>query len=222
MFQKDQRHVYIATPWDSIPWLVHGFGTRHSSNWPGAEKLITARQIHSDRSVWVSSSQEDAGEADALITDRAGLLLGVRTADCLPILILAEQPRLVAAVHAGWRGTVAEIAAKTVARLVDDFGADRSRIQASIGPGIGICCYEVGPEVATRFRSMCPERDDLDRKTRIDLLEANRRQLIAAGLAPDRIHTGAPCTSCASGEFHSYRRNPREAGRMLSVIGIRA
>ncbi len=163
---------------------------------------------------------ERFAEGDALITNHAGLLVGVRTADCVPVLLVDEAKRAVAAVHAGWRGTRAGIASKTVARMGAEFGTAPNDLLAAIGPCINVCCFEVGPEVAAQFREVFPERKDLDRKTHIDLVEANRRQLLSAGLAQERIFTGAPCTFC-SPEFHSFRRDASD-GRMYSAAGIHA
>jgi copper oxidase (laccase) domain-containing protein len=99
-------------------------------------------------------------------------------------------------------------------------GADPARMHAAIGPAIGVCCYEVGPEVAREFRAIFPERGDLDTRTRLDLAEANRRLLIGAGVSPERIAVARLCTRCQS-EFHSFRRDQGRAGRMYSWIGIR-
>ena len=221
MFRKDSRNVYLSKAFEELPWLEHGFGTRHSSPWPDSWKRVSLRQVHSNRSFIVAGSAGCLGEADALLTDQTGYLLTVRGADCLPILILEQQRRVVAAIHAGWRGTSAGIVARAVARMVHDFGAAVQKMHAAIGPGIGRCCYEVGPEVARQFRSLFPERDDLDGNTRIDLVEANRRQLLQTGLADARIYRGAPCTSCNRKDFFSFRRAPEENGRMESVIGLR-
>ncbi|MCP5114013.1 MAG: peptidoglycan editing factor PgeF [bacterium] len=221
MFRKDSRNLYLAVPFERFAWLEHGFGTRHDFRWPDSWIEVTLRQVHSNQCVVIAGTARPVGEGDALLTDRPGLLLGVRGADCLPILILEERRRVVAAVHAGWRGTVAGVAAQTVDRMVSEFGADPRFMYAAIGPGIGACCYEVGPEVACRFRELFPERDDLDRTTRIDLAEANRRQLVTAGLSGPRIDRGAPCTCCGPKDFFSYRRTPDETRRMVSVIGLR-
>lgn len=222
MLRKDDRKIYNASALDAIPWLEHGFGTRDAAPSFGERAVVTLRQVHSDVAVIVRGPDQEGVQGDALITDTAGLLVGVRTADCLPILLVETRRRAVAAVHAGWRGTVANIAGKTVARLAEELGGDPRSMHAVVGPGIGVCCYEVGPEVAARFRRLFPEREDLDRRTRVDLAEANRRQLAGAGLPVDQIHIGAPCSFCHPEEFHSYRRDGSGAGRMLSAVGIRS
>lgn len=217
----DSRNVYRVAPFTGVPWLEHGFGTRFSEGWPDLERLVTLHQIHSNRVVRVDGPVKPGRieEGDALITSQPGILIGVRTADCVPILLVDVPRRAVAAVHAGWRGTVGEIAIKTVDALQQEYGSQPSELHAAIGPAIGQCCYEVGPEVAIRLRTWFPERDDLERRTRVDLGEANRRQLIAAGLSPERIISGAPCTFCTPG-LYSYRRE-RGDGRMISAIGVR-
>ena len=101
------------------------------------------------------------------------------------------------------------------------FGTRPDDIWAAIGPGIGACCFEVGPEVALQFESIFPEKGSLNRRMKLDLAEANRRQLIAAGVPPEQIEFSGLCTVCLAGEFHSFRREREKAGRMLSVVGVR-
>lgn len=158
-------------------------------------------------------------EGDALVTITPGQFVAIRTADCLPILIADERLHAVAAVHAGWRGTVAGVAVAAVREMESRFGSRPEDLHVAIGPGIGACCYEVGPEVAAEFRAIFSEEELSGRK--IDLAEANRRQLVAAGVTRDRIRSGAQCTFCTPQEFYSYRREKEQAGRMLSGIGIR-
>jgi YfiH family protein len=218
MFAKDDRGIYRAIPLTKLDWLEHGFGTRHS-DWSGCNPT-TLKQIHSDRILIANGSSGCAGEGDALITNQAGTMIAVRTADCLPILLVEEQERLVSVVHAGWRGTAAGITAKTVRAIVRDFGGRPERIHGAIGPGIGVCCYRVGREVADRFQTFLPDLKGNGEHIMLNLAEANRRQLLSAGVRPERIYTGAPCTCCTLAEFHSYRREPENKGRMISVGGI--
>lgn len=219
MFFKDQRHAYRAIPFEQFEWVEHGFGTRHT-DWDG-QPVATLRQVHSDRIVTANGAPGCLGEGDALVTDEPGAAVSVRTADCIPILLVEEQKRVVAAVHAGWRGTAASIAAKTVRAMIDRFGGGANAIHAAIGPGIGRCCYQVGREVADQFRLVLPELPKEADRVMLDLTEANRRQLISAGVAADHIYAGAPCTCCTPTEFHSFRRESASAGRMTSAIGIR-
>jgi YfiH family protein len=219
LFYRAESGIWRATPLDAFEWLEHGFGTRHAN--PDPENVAILHQIHSDLVVCAGGEPGRIAEGDALVTDRPGLRVGVRTADCLPILLVDPERRAIAAVHAGWRGTLLGIAARAVETMNRLFGSRAGSLYAAIGPGIRGCCYEVGPEVALQFRNIFPERDDLGGKTRLDLATANRRLLTWAGLSPERIDSAAPCTFCGGGEFHSWRRDRESAGRMLSVAGIR-
>jgi YfiH family protein len=219
VFFKDTRNVYRSGGLASFAWLEHGFATRDSLDWPDPWRLVMLKQIHSDHIERVDGGRGYFGEGDALVTDRPGVLIGVRTADCVPILIADPEHRAVAAVHAGWRGTVEDIAAKAVSRLTNEYGSKPEDLHAALGPSIGPCCYEVGPEVAARFR---PWVSDLTagKKTHLDLIEVNQRQLTQAGLNPANIYAGSPCTNCGPAELHSYRRDGPKAGRMIAAIGV--
>jgi hypothetical protein len=127
-------------------------------------------------------------------------------------LLVDERHRAVAAVHAGWRGTVTGIARRSVEGMREHFGSLPGDLHAAIGPGIGKCCYEVGPEVAAEF--------GLQGRARVDLTGANRRQLIDAGVTPERIYASNLCTMCRPEEFHSFRRDKEAAGRLYSFAGI--
>ena len=221
MFYLDKGHVYRVTELERLPWLDHGFGTRLAGSWmPGPPAWV--RQIHSARTVRTDGALGCLGEADSLVGNTAGFYLTIRTADCIPILLVDERQRAIAAVHAGWRGTVQAIAMAGVEALVEGFGSRPGDLMAAIGPGICAGCYEVGPEVAVQFEKWFPERADLASRAKLDLAEANRRQLVLAGLDPARIFSGAPCTFCRPAEFHSWRRDRVKTGRMVSAVAIRA
>ncbi len=189
--------------------LVHGFGERSSAYRDG---IITAKQIHSAK---VCNACGPIGEADALISKETGAIVGIRTADCVPILLADPATGAVAAIHAGWRGTAEGIAAAAVRSLIAEWQIDPRNLRAAIGPSIGSCCYEVGPEVAQRFgiRTSHP--------VHLDLPAINEMQLRAAGVS--NIWKSGACTFCAvTGEgyrFHSFRREREAAGRMVSFIG---
>jgi YfiH family protein len=218
----------IAAPgFDGLPWLVHGFGVRDSAYPKG---IVTVRQIHSnivlDAAQIRAAENLDGGgpdacrpvDADALISDTPGVLVGVRTADCVPILLVDTTTRVVAAVHAGWRGTVENIAAATVRAMTAGWGTRPADVRAAIGPSIGVCCYEVGPEVGQRFGLVThglrgPEA------VYVDLPQANERQLRALGVT--NIWKSGLCTFCTADRFFSFRRKPEDAGRMISFIGQR-
>jgi YfiH family protein len=212
--------LYHADLLLSPPWLEHGFGTRAPCPWDHDPATATLRQVHSDTCVYADGREGCLGEGDALVTDRVGCLLVVRTADCLPILIADERRKAVAAVHAGWRGTLLGIAAQAVLAMQDRFGSRPADLLVAIGPAIGPCCYEVGEEVAPQFQNLFPERSDLAGRAHIDLREATRRQLEQAGVRGERITIARLCTRCNPEEFHSWRRDGRVAGRMRSGIRI--
>jgi len=177
------------------------------------------KQIHSDRIERIDGGRGYLGEGDALVSDRPGVLVGVRTADCVPILIADPEHHAVAAVHAGWRGTAEGIVAKAVSRLTDEYGSKPRDLHAALGPSIGRCCYEVGPEVVSRFRPWLPDVP-AGEKAYLDLTGVNQRQLTHAGISVANIYTGSPCTNCGPAELHSYRRDGPKAGRMIAAIGI--
>jgi polyphenol oxidase len=191
--------------------------------------LATVRQVHSNLSVvvagdWPGSVSGVVPEADGIMTSRRGVLIGIQTADCIPVLVADPVKRAVAAFHAGWRGTVQGIVELGVARMGQEFGSDPSDLVAAIGPGIGQCCYSVGAEVLAQFVSRFSYASELflkDSALRVDLVEANRRQLLAAGLRTDSIAVVGGCTSCQPQLFYSHRASGGHAGRMMAVIGIR-
>jgi YfiH family protein len=213
VFYKDSQHVYRVEELDALPWLIHGFGTRLVDVPSLFANLATLKQIHSATCVPGGGRAGELGRGDALIENTPGSVIAVKTADCIPILLVDERRRAVAAVHAGWRGTVAGIARRAVEAMAGLLGSVPADLHAAIGPGIGKCCYEVGPEVAVQFGE--PER------ARIDLLEANRRQLIDAGVTPGRVYASNLCTMCRPEDFHSFRRDKEAAGRLYSFAGIR-
>ncbi len=187
---------------------------------------------------------------DGMMTMQSGFLLGILTADCLPILVVDVRQRIVAAFHAGWHGTAARIVERGVGRMRAEFGSKPGDLTAAIGPGIGSCCYAIGDEVRNTFDSQFAYSDQLFREvydsdpikekypllfltarapghsnlgpsTHLDLVEANRRQLLDAGLAPASIHALGLCTACNLDEFFSHRGDQGFTGRMMSVVGIR-
>ncbi len=220
MFHRSPQGYYRSSRLDTIEWLSHGFGTR-AQNLFHLPRVTMLKQIHSDHTVEAGEPCGVAAEGDGLVTDRPEIFLAVKTADCLPLLLVDPDHRAVSAVHAGWRGTVARIAERAVRHLESRYGSKPSQLQVAIGPGIGACCFEVGPEVAAEFKGLFPDRSDLDVRTHVDLVEANLRVLEQAGVKNLHIDTARVCTVCHGGEFHSYRRDRDLAGRMLSVVGIR-
>ena len=210
-FSLDGRGVLQCEPFTQWPWLDHGFSTRHSAGWMEGTQLASVQQVHSDL-VIAAAGPGIQGEADALIANKPGLHLGIRTADCLPIILVDPVNRAVAAIHSGWRGTASGIAIKAASKLRDQYGSNPSDLHAAIGPGIGPCCYEVGPEVAARFGT--------DGRAHVDLAGEVGRQLQALGIPAAQVHCAALCTFCHGDLFWSYRRECEEAGRMWSGAAI--
>jgi purine-nucleoside/S-methyl-5'-thioadenosine phosphorylase / adenosine deaminase len=165
-------------------------------------------------------------EADALVTDEPGLLLAIRTADCLPILIADPERNAVAVVHAGWRGTLAGVTEAAIAELALAFGSKPASLVAALGPSIRACCYEVGPEVEEAFRQRSPEnqayflRPDPKARARLDLVAAARAALRRSGVPTPQIHIADFCTACRTDLFFSHRKEGANTGRMMAVIGI--
>jgi hypothetical protein len=208
-----------------------------------ASVLIGVRQIHSNI---VRVVKENDGalkgnlqtadgkavlEGDGLITDLPGVLLGVGTADCVPVLVVDVERRVVAAFHAGWRGTAARIVERGVAIMQEEYQSRTRDLVAAVGPGIGPCCYTVGDEVRSQFEKQFEYakelfiRADDNAETRLDLWEANRRQLLDAGIPEIRINSLRECTACTRSRsgalrYFSHRAEQGNAGRMLNVVGV--
>jgi len=211
LFRRDSDNIFRDESLDRLPWLKHGFGTRLSVGWPAGRELATAKQIHSDRVLLVQSPGLQ-GEGDALISNKPGIGLAIRTADCLPVLIADPRHRAVAAIHAGWRGVVSEIAPKTVQAMHAHFGSAPADLVVAIGPGIGKCCFEVGPEVSVQF--------GLSGRTKVDLTETMCRQLGRNGVRRGQMNASSRCTVCDPELFESFRRDREGAGRMVAMITL--
>jgi polyphenol oxidase len=175
--------------------------------------MAFTRQVHGERIAAVDGPGV-VEDTDALITDAPGVTLAVQVADCVPVFLHDPAAGAVGIVHAGWKGSALQIAGKTAAAMREAFGCDPGRMTACIGPSIGPCCFEVGPDVAGRF----PER--VLSGDRLDLWAVNRDSLIRAGLAPESIRVSGLCTNCHRDWFFSYRGDGGETGRMMGVIGL--
>lgn len=163
---------------------------------------------------------------DAIVSNARGVLAGVKTADCVPLLLGDPVTGAFAAVHAGWRGTYAGIVLYALERMTKEYNSQPSDLRVAIGPAAAACCYEVGSEVIDGFTERYPEAQlftpTRDGHACIDLLQANRDQLLAAGVEPDRIHVAPFCTMCRTDLFFSYRKEKKvhgKVGRLMSVIG---
>jgi len=220
---------------------------RDGTVWP----LAQVRQIHSAIVRRVDGETADVPAGDGLITNTLGLLLAIKTADCVPVLVADVQRRVVGAFHAGWRGTVARIVEKGVGEMRRQFGCEPADLRAAIGPCVRKCCYRVGEEVRAEFESQfgyaaelfeevfdskalhikypllflnqrAPGHGDTGPEIHLDLVAANRRQLEDAGLSPGSIEVIEGCTSCDTRRFFSHRAEFGKTGRMMAVIGMRS
>jgi YfiH family protein len=198
--------IYRCQAFQQFIWQSHGFGTRRAN--PAAS--VTLRQIHSDIVRDAHGLKDREQEGDALVTNETGLSIGVRTADCVPILLLDSKERAVAAVHAGWRGSASEIVRCAIHKMFTSFGSEPANIWAAIGPSIRECCYEVGPEVMARFGR--------EGRGNLDLAGTNACQMQASGVPAHQIFDSCLCTACQLETFHSYRREPQDSGRLISAI----
>ena len=235
------------TDWDTRENVLENRRRFQSALGANDLQLISLKQIHSDVIHLVNAAPPEPCKGDASATDRPGLLLAVQTADCVPILLVDPKNRAVAAIHAGWRGTLARIAVKAIGQMQMHFKTKPAGLLAAIGPAIGCCCYEVGTEVAIQFHSqfadgpdwfdefrtgdepnpiqwlnmMPPGHQPPPKNVLLDLKKANRAQLLAAGLRPRNIFVSDLCTACHPGLLFSYRKQGPRSGRHLSVIGLR-
>jgi YfiH family protein len=218
---------------------------------PRNAALVTLKQIHSSvvRRVGREDAARTL-RGDGLMTNEPGVLLAIQTADCIPILVADTKKRAVAAFHAGWRGTLKRIVENGVGRMRTEFGSRPEDLMAAIGPGIALCCYAVGEEVRSEFASQfsyapelfrelsesdpirekypllvltarAPGHSNLGPQLHLDLMEANRHQLLEAGLRPEAITVIGHCTRCQRNRYFSYRAEQGFTGRMLSAIGMR-
>lgn len=214
--------------------------------WP----LVALRQIHSDLIHVVRSPQPGHLAGDGLITNVPGIVLGIMTADCFPVLLVDTKNKAIGAFHAGWHGTVQRIAEKGIGVMRHEFGTRPQDVIAAIGPGIQQCCYEVGEKVKEDFESQFPYAEQLFRQIRdsdpvhekypllflnkrapghgdlciklhLDLREANRRQLMAAGVPNQQITALDNCTACNTRQFFSHRAENGRTGRMMAAIAIK-
>jgi len=226
--------------------VARRYRARGNELWP----LITLRQVHSDIIHFINAIPDEPLTGDGLITATPGLLLAIQTADCLPVILVDSKKHAVGIFHAGWRGTVHRIVEKGVGEMVRHFGSRPRDLKAAIGPGIQSCCYEVGEEVRTKFESQfgyaaslfreakesdpvrekypllfltarAPGHGELPKKIFLDLVEANRRQLLAAGAAPKNIEASPLCTNCSTNLLFSYRAAKGKTGRLMAAAGIR-
>ena len=246
MIRKGLGLVRVSA-WDQLPWLQHGFSTRAGGVSQvygraddlnlgftaqddrvavganraavlaelGGQALATMRQVHGDAVLRVDAGGA-AGDGDGMITATPGVVLGIQVADCVPVLVADTRLQVVGAFHAGWRGTAAGIAGLGVERMRAEFGCRVEDLVAAVGPSIGPCCYAVGGELRERFAA------DLFAGDRLDLWEANRRQLVAAGVT--EVAVVGECTACTVDDgvrrYFSHRADAGVTGRGMGLIGV--
>ena len=235
------------TEWDTREAVQRNRQTFQSALGAGNLVLVPLKQFHSALIRFFPAAPAAPSKGDAAVTNKSGLLLAVQTADCVPILLVDPTKRAVGAIHAGWRGTLARIAEKTVGQMRMRFGTKPSDLIAAIGPSIGGCCYEVGTELVTKFTSQFAEAEEWfdelrtgdepnplqwlnmmppghqppPKNVRLDLRKANCAQLLTSGLAEKNIYISDLCTACHSDLLFSYRKEADRSGRLMSVVGIR-
>jgi purine-nucleoside/S-methyl-5'-thioadenosine phosphorylase / adenosine deaminase len=220
--------------------------TSNGRPWP----LVTLRQIHSDVIHCVTDLPQQALAGDGLITRSPGIVLAVLTADCLPVILVDTKQRSVGVFHAGWRGTLKRIVEKGVGEMRRCCGTQARDIKAAVGPGIHSCCYEIGAEVRQQFESQfeyaaelfreakesdpirekypllflsarAPGHSELPKKIFLDLVEANRQQLIVAGVLANNISASPLCTACRTDLLFSHRAERGLTGRLMAAVAIR-
>lgn len=195
-------------------------------------RLVAGQQVHGDRVLLVdeslvgrgAKSPEDAlPGVDALVTATDGVLISSYYADCVPLMFFDPVHRVAALAHAGWKGTVHRIGAKTLRHMEEMHGCQANNIMVGVGPSIAQCCYEVGDHVMDKVSACLPGRSGLARQVKpgvwgLDLPEVNRRILLESGIKPDNITMSGYCTACSDDLFYSYRKQKGQTGRMASLI----
>ena len=247
MLPSGERVLNLGfTEWDAREAVLKNRAAFQSALGAKDLKLVPLKQFHSAIVHCFRTGPSEPCKGDASLTNTPGLLLGVQTADCVPILLVDPKRRAVAAVHAGWRGTLARIAEKTVGEMRKRFGSDPADLLAALGPAIGGCCYEVGTELVTKFTSQFAEAEEWfdelrtgdepnplqwlnmmppghqppPKNVRLDLRKANRAQLVAAGLSEEHIFVSDLCTACHTELLFSYRKEADRSGRLIAAIGL--
>ena len=230
--QADDPSVITVPRLERIPFLRHGFGDfswgeedlRRLADRQGFRPLFL-KQVHSAVVRFIDGVPQRRLQGDAAITRLPGLLLVIKTADCLPVILVEEKRRVIAAVHCGWKGTSRHVLEKTVMGMKEHFDADPGTLLAAFGPCIGARCYEVGEDIRRAFaKSGFPESlfspiTGRSGKFLFDLRAANRFQLLKLGLKARNISSVDICTHCDS-KYPSYRRDRDDCGRMLSFVGL--
>jgi len=227
------RKDYLTVPrLMEIPFVVHGFGTKH---WTESDferkaelarfKHLSLRQTHSEIVRIIRVIPDGLLEGDAMITDQPGILLIIKTADCLPVFLVDVEGKTIAAVHCGWKGTKKRVLQKTVGAMKSSFGSVPESILVAMGPCIASSCYEVGEDVLSEFvqtglsRDVFQKHPKRENKYFLDLNKANRIQLTEVGVQEENIISVDVCTHCDD-DLLSYRRDRKTAQRLVNFIGL--
>lgn len=196
----------------------HGFAVGEEAPLPHRIQILT--QIHSDKVLVVRGPDllDTSNRADAMVTDVHGVFLGVKTADCVPVLAYDPVGGVIAAIHAGWRGLAKDIISKALATMGEHYGSHADDLLVAVGPAAGSCCYEVGKEFVDLFAAdLMVKRKG---KLYLDLKAAARHHLLTHGVKSDNCWQSEACTICSGQDFASFRRNGDKAGRQISYIGL--
>lgn len=252
-FTKDDSEAAVRRNRSAFLLAARGGEEKDDDSGKGASRLwplVTLRQLHSDTIHRIDSPPASQLVGDGMITAAPAIMLGIQTADCLPIILVDPKRRAAGVFHAGWRGTLKRIVEKGVGEMLRCFGSRARDLKAAIGPGIHGCCYEVGREVREQFESQFAYASKLFReveecnpvrekypmlfltarppghsawpgKTFLDLVEANRQQLLAVGVSAKSIEASPLCTSCRTHLLFSYRAENGKTGRLMGVVGMR-
>ena len=191
--------------------FFHEFGTNN-------EHVAFTKQVHGSEINFVDTPGFN-DSCDALMTSTQGLFLAISVADCIPIFLFDTKLKCIAAVHSGWRGSKLQIIAKAVNEMKGEFNSDPENLIAFIGPSAGVCCYEVGEEVASQFDEQFVVRK-AGSKPHIDLKRFNKHLLMKKSVSEQNIEVSEYCTICNPQIFHSYRRDKEKSGRMMGIIGM--
>jgi polyphenol oxidase len=243
--ERNRELFFRAIGAVSSPTLAKPARVGHPKPWPS----VAMKQIHSSIIHEIGKLPSNPLAGDGLITRKPGIVLSVRTADCIPVLIVDPVERSIGSFHAGWRGTLARIVEKGVGEMRKAFGSEPENLRAAIGPGIHRCCYEVSDDLKERFAAQFAYTDELFEDVfssdpvhdkypllfmnqrapghgdphctlHLDLIEANRRQLLDAGLAKDNVWISDLCSSCRTDLLFSHRKEHGKTGRMVAAIAI--
>ena len=227
--QDGVRHFFGTRRHATSLAVEAGIPIQRRAGMPQSAWLLSVKQVHVTDALVVDRSltADDRfhGGWDALVTDQPGVMVAVRTADCVPVLVHDLDRRVVAAIHAGWRGAVAGIVPRTIALMTSRFGSDPSHLRVSIGPSAGVCCYEVDEPVLNQLvyagsGSGKVLQDRPGGKVHLDLKALIRAQAEGMGISPGSITAVNLCTICHDELFFSYRREGRVIGTMVSAIGL--